>query len=166
MSMYFGITSPKAVARLKSQLDKLGDPKAARNVMRRTMRTVSRNMVNAFKFAAPVRSGATKKSINMRAVWENGVDSMWIGILRDKEVTVRAVTQEYRTVTRGPNAGKRIYKKREEIKRPITYAWRVNRYPNKSQGWFDTVWKLRRGEMAREMMAGVYDEVRRVLKQP
>lgn len=141
-------------ARLEHMLRSFTDKKV-NQIRRRVQGRVARNMAKAQQFAAPVRTGATKKAIGAK---EKKNYNFFIGVRKDYKTTVRVETQQHKLSKRG-KALKGYVKERVE-KWPHKYAWLVNRYAKRSGGWFDKVWDIRKGEMSREYIAGMYDEVK------
>ena len=167
MTMTFGITSPKALQRLENELRKLG-PKAEAT-KRRVVTKAANNMLNAFRFAAPVVSGATKKALGKKELYNKakGDHGYWIGIRMDFTTftakTAKDRRKEIRAMLRNDPEARANLTASEVKKYPASYAWQTERSSIKHRFWFSTTWKIRRGEMAREIMAGVFDEVKKQL---
>jgi hypothetical protein len=168
MTMTFGITSPKALERMEKQLRQLGDK--AESTKRRVFRRAADNMLNAFRFTAPVVSGATKKALGKKETYNKskGDHSYWIGIRMDfvtyAPKTDKDKRKEIRLMLRNDPEARANLSNANVKKYPASYAWEVERKSIRHRFWFSTTWKLRRGEMAREIMAGVYDEVKKQLE--
>ena len=167
MSMTFGITSPAAIKRMETALRQLGDKAEA--TKRRVFRASANNMLNAFRFAAPVVSGATKKALGKKETYNkaSGEHSYWIGIRMDFTTfapkTAKDRRREIRALLRNDPEARKNLDAAEVKKYPASYAWQTERKSIKHRFWFSTTWKIRRGEMAREIMAGVFDEVKKQL---
>lgn len=123
----------------------------AKNAKRRAMGKAAKPMVAAIKEAAPVATGATKKSIGI----VRGKEVWYIGVRRG-DFTVNVNTDVHK-VSAKTGRELKSFTKKKITKRPADYAYIVNARTH----WFDKVARANLGKLKARTTAGLYDELKK-----